>query len=175
MNKALIVVDMQNDFITGALANTEGQKIVGKIADLVRTFDGDIIATRDTHTEEYMNTQEGRRLPVPHCIKGTEGWKIVPEIQKALDERAADGIVSYIDKYTFGSTELGSLIAQKNYTDVTLVGVCTDICVISNALVIKANALETNVTVLKDLCAGVTPESHNTALNAMAGCQVDVV
>ena len=175
MNKALIVIDMQNDFITGALANTEGQKIVGKIADLVRTFDGEIIATRDTHTEEYMHTQEGRRLPVPHCIKGTEGWEIVPEIQKALDERATDGIVSYIDKYTFGSTELGSLIAQKNYTDVTLVGVCTDICVISNAMVIKANALETNVTVLKDLCAGVTPESHNTALNAMAGCQVDVI
>ncbi|HAF25829.1 MAG TPA: amidase [Lachnospiraceae bacterium] len=172
MKKALVVIDMQNDFITGALANTEGQKIVTKIADLIKDFDGDIIVTRDTHTENYLNTQEGRRLPVPHCIKGTDGWNIVPEIQASLDMRSD---VTYINKPTFGSTELGELVSKRLYTDVELAGVCTDICVISNAMMIKACALETNVAVYKDLCAGVTPESHETALKAMAGCQVDII
>ncbi len=175
MKKALIVIDMQNDFITGALPNPEGQKIVTEIAALVRSFDGDIIATRDTHAENYMDTQEGRRLPVPHCIKGTEGWEIVPEIRKALDERATEGIVTYIDKQTFGSVGLGELVAKKLYTDVEIVGVCTDICVISNALVIKANATETNVAIHRNLCAGVTPDTHETAINAMAACQCDII
>lgn len=171
MKKALIVVDMQNDFITGALANTEGQKIVPAIAELVKNFDGDIIVTRDTHYENYMNTQEGRRLPVPHCIENTEGWNIVPEIQAALDERKD---VTYVDKQTFGSIALGELVARKLYDAVELCGVCTDICVISNAMVIKACAIETNVAVYKDLCAGVTPDTHKTALDAMAGCQIDI-
>lgn len=153
MKKALIVVDMQNDFITGALANTEGQKIVPAIAELVKNFDGDIIVTRDTHYEDYMNTQEGKRLPVPHCIENTEGWNIVPEIQAAL----------------------GKIVARKLYDAVELCGVCTDICVISNAMVIKACAIETNVAVYKDLCAGVTPDTHKTALDAMAGCQIDII
>ena len=172
MKKALIVIDMQNDFITGALANTEGQKIVPKIADFIRNFDRDIIATRDTHTKDYMNTQEGKKLPVPHCIQNTDGWNIVPEIQTALDEK--ENKVFYIDKPTFGSIGLGDLIGRKLYDEVTLVGVCTDICVINNAMVIKACALETEVIVLKDLCAGVTPESHKTALNAMQACQITV-
>ena len=172
MSKALVVIDMQNDFITGTLANTEGQKIVPKITDFIRNFDGDIIATRDTHTENYMNTQEGKKLPVPHCIKNTDGWNIVPEIQTALDEK--ENRVFYIDKPTFGSIALGDLVGRKLYDEVTLVGVCTDICVISNAMTIKACALETKVIVLKDLCAGVTPESHKTALDAMAACQITV-
>lgn len=170
--KVLIVIDMQNDFITGTLANTEGQKIVPKIAELIKNFDGDIIATRDTHTENYMNTQEGRRLPVPHCIKNTDGWNIVPEIQAALDAR---GDITYIDKQTFGDIGLGEIVGRKLYDTVELVGVCTDICVISNAMVIKACALETNVVVRKDLCAGVTPETHETALAAMAACQIDII
>jgi len=173
MRNVLVVIDMQNDFITGALANTEGQKIVSKIADLVRNFDGDIIATRDTHTENYLNTQEGRKLPVTHCIKGTDGWNIVPEIQAALDER--NDRVTYKDKATFGSIGLADIIGRKMYDKVTLCGVCTDICVISNALVIKTVNIETPVEVLKDLCAGVTPESHETALKAMQACQVDIV
>lgn len=174
MKKALIVVDMQNDFITGALANTEGQKIVPAIAELVKNFDGDIIVTRDTHKDNYLNTQEGRRLPVVHCIEGTEGWQIVPEIQAALDAKPT-GTVTYIDKPTFGSIALGELVARKLYDAVELCGVCTDICVISNAMVIKACAIETNVAVYKDLCAGVTPDTHKTALDAMAGCQIDII
>lgn len=170
--KALIIIDMQNDFITGTLANIEGQKIVSKIAELVKNFDGDIIATRDTHTENYMNTQEGKRLPVPHCIKNTDGWNIVPEIQAALD---AKGDIAYIDKQAFGTIGLGEIVNRKLYDTVELVGVCTDICVISNAMVIKACALETNVVVRKDLCAGVTPETHETALAAMTACQIDII
>ena len=174
MKKALIVVDMQNDFITGTLANTEGQKIVPAIAELIKNFDGDIIATRDTHKDNYLETQEGRRLPVVHCIESTEGWQIVPEIQAALDAKPA-GTVTYIDKLTFGSVDLGKLVAGELYDAVELCGVCTDICVISNAMVIKANAIETNVSVYKDLCAGVTPDSHRTTLDAMAGCQIDII
>ena len=175
MKKLLVVVDMQNDFITGALENKEGQMIVDKLADYIRDFDGDIIATRDTHTEDYMATQEGKKLPVPHCIRGTEGWNIVPAVQAALDKKAETASVRYIDKPTFGSCKLGETVAAEAYTDVELCGVCTDICVISNALLIKAYAVETKVSVLKQLCAGVTPESHNNALNAMAACQVDIV
>lgn len=172
MKKALIVVDMQNDFITGSLANTEGQKIVAKIADLIRNFDGEIIVTHDTHDEDYMDTQEGKRLPVPHCIKGTEGFKIVPEIQEVLDTRNS---VTHIYKQTFGSIGLGDFVGRNLYDEVVLVGVCTDICVISNAMVIKACDLEVEVTVLEDLCAGVTPESHKTALEAMKACQINVM
>lgn len=172
MKKALIVIDMQNDFITGALANMEGQKIVDGIAGLIKEFDGDIIATRDTHFDNYLDTQEGKRLPVPHCIQGTDGWQIVPQIRTALDKK---GHTIYMDKRTFGSIELGEFIGGRFYDEVTLVGVCTDICVISNAMVIKANAPETRVIVRKDLCAGVTPESHETALAAMAACQIDII
>ena len=175
MKELLVVVDMQNDFITGTLANPEGQKIVQKIADYVRDFNGDIIATRDTHNTNYMETQEGRKLPVLHCVVETDGWQIVPEIQKVLEEQAVKGNVRYIDKPVFGSVGLGDVVARKGYANVNLVGVCTDICVISNAMVIRACAPETEVTVLKDLCAGVTPESHENALKAMAACQVNVI
>lgn len=178
----LIVVDMQNDFITGALANPEGQKIVSGIAELVKTFNGDIIATRDTHFYNYRDTQEGKRLPVCHCIKETEGWQIVPEITSALCQRITEslenstrGTVTTIDKYSFGSNKLGEIIAKKRYANVELVGVCTDICVISNALIIKAYAPEATVIIHKNLCAGVTPESHEIALKAMAACQCDIV
>ena len=174
MNKALIVVDMQNDFITRTLANPEGQKIVPGIVELIKNFDGDIIVTRDTHHENYLDTQEGKRLPVVHCIENTEGWKIVPEIQTALDAKP-EATITYINKPTFGSIALGERIARKLYDKVELCGVCTDICVISNAMVIKACAIETNVAVYKDMCAGVTPDTHKTALDAMAGCQIDII
>ena len=171
MKRLLVIVDMQNDFITGALANTEGQKIVTRIADYARNFDGDIVATRDTHQNDYMNTQEGKKLPVPHCIEGTNGWNIVPEIQTVLDTRKD---VEYVNKPTFGSTRLGAIVDIQNYDEIELCGVCTDICVISNAMLIKAFNLKAEVTVLKDLCAGVTPESHETALKAMTACQITV-
>ncbi len=172
MKKLLVVVDMQNDFITGTLANVEGQKIVDGIADLIKEFDGDIIATRDTHFDNYLDTQEGKRLPVPHCIQGTDGWQIVPQIRDALDQK---GRTIYMDKRTFGSTELGDFIVGRFYDEATLVGVCTDICVISNALMIKASAPETRVMIRRDLCAGVTPQSHEIALKAMAACQSQIV
>lgn len=174
MRKLLIVVDMQNDFITGALANKECQNIVSKVADYIRTFTGYIIATQDTHTKHYMDTQEGRRLPVVHCIEGTPGWQIVPEIQAALDE--TDIHLQTFTKNTFGSTHLGDYIARNvdHYEEIFMCGVCTDICVISNALLLKAYVPEIKITVLKDLCAGVTPESHENALKAMKACQINI-
>ena len=173
--KLLVVVDMQNDFITGTLANKEGQAIVGKMAEYIRNFKGDVIATQDTHGGNYLDTQEGKNLPVVHCIAGTEGWQIVPEIDKALKEVPMNGgASSRISKYTFGSTQLGQTIVERGYEEVELCGVCTDICVISNAMLIKAFDREIKITVLKDLCAGVTPESHETALKAMAACQIAV-
>jgi len=174
MKKALIIIDMQNDFITGALPNPEGQKIIEGIVTLIREFDGDIVVTRDTHNEKYLETQEGSYLPIPHCIEGTEGWQIVTEIQEELDKKPAEK-VRYFNKYTFGCVGLGEFVLRKEYDAVELVGVCTDICVISNALVIKACAPETNIGIHRNLCAGVTPETHEIALQAMANCQCDII
>lgn len=175
MEKLLIVVDMQNDFITGALANTEGQKIVSKLADYIKNFKGQVAITHDTHYEGYLNTQEGKNLPVEHCIIDTEGWELVPEIQAAIDACPCHDIVDF-KKITFGSTYLGDFVARNSnsFEEIILCGVCTDICVISNALLIKAFAPEIKVTVLSDLCAGVTPEAHETALKAMQSCQINV-
>lgn len=171
MKNLLVVVDMQNDFITGALANPEGQKIVGKIADYIRSFDGHIVYTMDSHSKDfYMETQEGQKLPVPHCIAGTSGQEIVPEVREALESRNATRNI----KHTFGSTELGKVAGIVMYDTIYFVGVCTDICVISNAMLCKAFAPETRIVVLKDMCAGVTPGSYETALKAMQACQIDV-
>ena len=165
----LVVVDMQNDFIDGALGSTEAPKIVDGINTLVKEFQGKIIFTRDTHTEDYMNTQEGRKLPVPHCIKGTHGWQITDGIT------IPDGAVM-IDKPTFGSVALASMLLELDKSEpissVELVGLCTDICVISNAMLIKARMPEMPVSVDAACCAGVTPESHANALNAMKMCQI---
>lgn len=178
-NKVLVVVDMQNDFITGALANTEGQKIIPAMVDYIKNFDGDIVATLDTHYDNYLETMEGKKLPVPHCIKGTEGWKLVPEIVNAFNafDTFKGKTVTVFKKETFGSTDLADYIADfyDANVEIEICGVCTDICVISNALVIKATTPNRKITVLKDLCAGVTPESHETALKAMAACHIDIV
>lgn len=168
--KALVVVDMQNDFVTGSLANQAAQGIVSDIAKFISEFDGDVYATRDAHSANYMGTQEGKNLPVMHCIKGTSGWEIVPEIEAALVEKNA----KIINKPTFGSKKLAKKIARRKYESVVLVGVCTDICVISNAAVIKAFDPEVKIVVRKTLCAGVTPESHENALKAMAACQCEI-
>ena len=171
MQDILIVVDMQNDFIDGALGTAEAVAIVPKVAEKVRDFKGTVIFTRDTHGESYMQTQEGRNLPVPHCIKGSRGWEVCPAL-----EPLRTGLT--IDKPTFGSAELGRLLleldAKEPVGSITLVGLCTDICVISNAMIAKAFLPEVPVTVDAACCAGVTPESHRNALNAMKMCQVRI-
>lgn len=173
MRKILLVIDMQNDFISGALGTPEAEAIVSQVAEEIRKYPTEnVIATRDTHTENYLNTQEGRKLPVVHCVKGTSGWELHPEIAAALKGAAV------IDKPTFGSKELAEklfLLSEQYELEVTLAGLCTDICVVSNALLIKAFLPETPVRVIADYCAGVTPESHQAALNTMRMCQIEIV
>lgn len=166
--KILVVVDMQNDFIDGALGTKEAVAIVPNVIEKIKNFDGKVIYTRDTHYENYMETQEGKNLPVPHCIKGTEGWEIRSEIDALRTEDA-------IDKPTFGSIELGEYLKeQENVESITFIGLCTDICVISNVMIAKAALPEVSVIVDASCCAGVTPESHTNALAAMKMCQVVV-
>ncbi len=169
MQDILIVVDMQNDFISGALGTAEAQAIVPKVVEKVKGFTGRVIFTRDTHFENYLSTQEGRNLPAPHCIKGSDGWQICAELAPLCTEPP-------VDKPTFGSYTLAELLATANIREpigsITLVGLCTDICVIANAMVIKAFLPEVTVKVDAACCAGVTPESHKTALDAMRSCQI---
>ncbi len=169
--KILIVVDMQNDFIDGALGTKEAEAIVPFVKEKISSYKekGDtVIFTRDTHEENYMDTMEGSKLPVPHCIKGTKGWEISPE----LDTEDA----KIIDKVTFGSTLLPEYIKTlEDVEEIELVGLCTDICVISNTLLLKAAFPETKITVDGRCCAGVTPESHENALKAMQMCHIDIL
>lgn len=173
MKKLLIVVDMQKDFVNGALGTQEAVDIVDNVVNKIENFDGDIIVTYDTHQENYMQTQEGKYLPVPHCIEGTDGWQLDNNVQTALDQKK----YQTIKKPTFGSTELVEYI-RTNYIpdeiEIELIGLCTDICVVSNALLMKANFLETKVSVDASCCAGVTKESHNAALTTMKMCQIQV-
>ena len=168
MAKILVVVDMQNDFIDGALGTPEALQIVPYVKEVIETFDGKVLFTRDTHFDNYMDTQEGRNLPVKHCIKGTPGWQIRPELD-ALRKTEP------IDKLTFGSSALPEILAKENPESVTFVGLCTDICVISNVMLTKAFFPEIPITVDARACAGVTPASHNNALEAMKMCQVQVI
>lgn len=171
MQKILIVVDMQNDFIDGALGTPEAAAIVPRVAAKIRAFDGKVIFTRDTHGEDYMDTLEGKNLPVPHCIRGTYGWEISPALVSLCKEVP-------VDKDTFGSVRLAEMLRELNGEEpvesITLIGLCTDICVISNALLIKAMLPQVPVIVDSACCAGVTPESHENALRAMEMCQVKV-
>ena len=173
MQEILIVVDMQNDFVDGSLGTPEAQRIVDHVAEKIMQFEGRVLFTKDTHESDYLETQEGVRLPVEHCIRGTKGWELVPAIE-AL--RLPDTPV--IEKPTFGSSELVSLLERLNEEEpirsITLVGLCTDICVISNALLIKAYFPEIPIAVDATCCAGVTVESHQRALDAMRVCQIDV-
>lgn len=170
MKKLLIVIDMQEDFISGALGTKEAESIVPAVTKKIAAFDGDVVYTRDTHTEQYLNTAEGKKLPVIHCVKDTQGWQIHPEVWKAGDGKTA----VVIDKPTFGSVELVDFAAAGQYDSIELIGLCTDICVISNALCLKARLWETPISVWKDCCAGVTPASHDNALSAMTMCQIDI-
>lgn len=176
MKKILIIVDMQNDFIDGSLGTGEAVSIVPKVAEYIRSFDGKVFFTRDTHTADYLQTAEGKKLPVEHCIQNTEGWKLHPQmeaLQKELD-------APVFDKLTFGSVELARYISAEQASfggieSITLCGLCTDICVISNALLFKAFLPEIPIRIVEECCAGVTPESHENALNAMKMCQIEVV
>ena len=172
MQNILLVIDMQNDFIDGALGTKEAVAIVPTVKAKIENFDGTVLFTRDTHETCYMETQEGRNLPVPHCIRGTDGWQIRPELD-------ALRTTEVIDKPTFGSKELGTILTEMNEKDeigsITLIGLCTDICVISNAMLVKAFLPEVPIIVDSACCAGVTPESHENALKAMQVCQIKVV
>ena len=169
MSKILIVVDMQNDFIDGALGTKEAVAIVPYVKDVIENFEGKVYFTRDTHFENYMETQEGTNLPVPHCIKDTDGRQIRAELD-ALRKTEA------IDKLTFGSSALVDVLkAEKDIESITFVGLCTDICVISNAMVVKAFFPEVPLIVDAKGCAGVSPESHQRALEAMKVCQIKII
>ncbi len=173
MRNILIVIDMQKDFIDGALGTPEAVQIVPNVIELMDKYEpADIYATRDTHPKSYMETREGRFLPVPHCIEGSEGWDIDPEIEERL-------LPSHIfNKPTFGSEELVQEIvgvAEKEELKITLVGLCTDICVISNALMLHAALPETDLRVAASCCAGVTPEKHEAALEVLRSCQMEIV
>ena len=169
MAKILVVVDMQNDFIDGSLGTPEALAIVPYVKGLIEHFDGKVLFTRDTHFENYMATQEGRNLPVMHCIRDTSGWQIRPELD-ALRKTEA------IDKVTFGSSDLPGILAKEaDLESVTFVGLCTDICVISNVMLTKAFFPEVPIFVDARACAGVTPQSHKNALEAMKMCQVTVI
>ncbi len=169
MKRLLVVVDMQKDFIDGSLGTAEAQKIVPNVAEKIEKYQAagdEVVFTFDTHYENYMETQEGKRLPVPHCIKGTPGWELDKMLQKFSGKQ--------FEKPAFGSKELAAWAADQEYSGIELVGLCTDICVISNALLLKAYLPETPVSVDSTCCAGVTPESHKNALEAMKMCQIDV-
>ena len=174
MKHFLIVVDMQKDFVDGALGTPEAVAIVPAVCDRIRSFEGEIIVTYDTHTESYMETSEGKHLPVPHCIKGSDGWHLDKRVQSALEGKS----YKVIEKPTFGSVELSTLVGQatagEDFT-VELIGLCTDICVVSNALIIKATFPDANVKVDSNCCAGVTVETHEAALKTMAMCQIEIV
>ncbi|MFY9396336.1 MAG: isochorismatase family cysteine hydrolase [Saccharofermentanales bacterium] len=174
MQDILIVVDMQNDFVDGSLGTPEAQRIVDHVVEKIMHFEGRVLFTQDTHESDYLETQEGVRLPVEHCIRGTKGWELVPAIEALLMPES-----QVIEKPTFGSSELVGLLERLNEEEpirsITLAGLCTDICVISNALLIKAYFPEIPIAVDATCCAGVTVESHRRALDAMRVCQIDIV
>lgn len=174
MKKFLIVVDMQKDFVDGALGTAEAVAIVDNVVDKINTFDGHIIVTYDTHFEDYLETSEGKKLPVPHCIKETDGWRLDAKVQDALKGK------EYIEleKPTFGSVLLPEVIdelAGEEEFSIEMIGLCTDICVVSNAMILKANYPEIEIKVDASCCAGVTPATHEAALTTMKMCQIDVI
>ena len=173
MRKILIVIDMQNDFIDAALGTKEAAAIVDSVKEKIRSYPAEnVIATMDTHQENYMETQEGQNLPVIHCIKGTDGWRIRPDIAELL--KAA----KIYEKPTFGSTAMAAdlkALSEKEEIELELIGLCTDICVVSNALLLKATMPEVKISVDASCCAGVTPKKHLAALEPLSSCQIHVM
>lgn len=173
MKHFLIVVDMQKDFVDGALGTPEAVAIVPNVMDKILSFDGQIFATFDTHTSDYLNTAESKKLPVPHCIKGTPGWMLNDQVAAALEQKG----YTPVEKVTFGSVMLPRMIYQAAAGEaftLELVGLCTDICVVSNALMLKANFPEMEISVDSTCCAGVSPATHQAALDTMRCCQITV-
>ena len=172
--KKLIVIDVQNDFVTGSLGTKEAQAMLPHLIEKVKNYDGEILMTRDTHGTDYMETQEGKHLPVPHCILGTEGWELTAELETIRKERD----IKVYNKPCFGSldlvADLKAAYEQGELDSVELIGICTDICVVSNALMIKSTMPELPMCVDASCCAGVTPEKHAAALEVMRSCQVIV-
>ena len=179
--KVLVVIDMQKDFISGPLGTPEAQVAALRVASKVREYankeDSIILYTRDTHYNNYLDTQEGEKLPVPHCLYGTEGWEIVPEVY------VDNGATEVVDKNTFGFYDIHGAVYRailkrsENFQidHIEICGVCTDICVVSNAILLKTNYPEVPITVNSACCAGVTPEKHEAALEVMRSCQIDVI
>lgn len=173
MKKFLVVVDIQNDFVNGALGTAEAIAIIKPAAQKIKAFQGEIFVTYDTHYADYLSTSEGKKLPVEHCIKDTEGWQLNPEIKAALSDKNYTEVI----KNTFGSKDLPAIIkeaAKGESFSIELIGLCTDICVVSNALYLKANFPECEISVDSSCCAGVTPDTHNAALDTMRCCQIDI-
>lgn len=172
MRRILVVVDMQKDFVNGVLGTKEAVAIVPAVVDKIREYEKEnIFVTRDTHQKDYLTTQEGRKLPVEHCIEGTPGWELDPTVAEAVQGAAI------VNKPTFGSTELMNIIreiSEKDEISIELIGLCTDICVVSNALLLKAAVPEVEISVDASCCAGVTPEKHEAALETMRSCQIQV-
>lgn len=169
MKRLLVVVDMQNDFIDGSLGTDEAKEIVPKVSQRVKEYldaGDEVVFTLDTHGEDYLDTQEGKKLPVKHCIKGTAGWELCAKLAGIEGRR--------FEKDSFGSRACAEYAAKGGYSSVELIGLCTDICVISNAMLLKAFMPQTPVLVTSSCCAGVTPESHQNALKAMAACQIEI-
>lgn len=180
MRDILVVVDMQNDFINGSLGTKEAEGIIDNVVNQINLFknreDAQVFTTQDTHYEDYLTTSEGINLPVEHCIYETYGWEINPKVKEVLPENTIN-----IEKPTFGSVVLCNTIKNMSDNksgkglDITIIGLCTDICVISNALAIKAFLPEANIFTVENCCAGVTPEKHNAAIEVMKSCQIHII
>ena len=177
--KILVVVDMQKDFINGSLGSKEALEIVPKVVEKINNYNGIVIATRDTHPDNYLETSEGKKLPVIHCVENTPGWEINSDVTMALENNVLFSGV--INKPTFGSLELVDFVStmiqeygEKNIEEIELIGLCTDICVISNALLLKANFYEIPISIDSTCCAGVTPVSHEEALRTASMCQINI-
>lgn len=172
MKKVLAVIDVQQDFVTGALGSLEAQQAMPALIKKVREFDGEVVLTMDTHGTDYLTTQEGQHLPVEHCIENTEGWKLMPELEAVLKDKPH----RIFRKPTFGSVQLCEYLADRFNADeiesVEFVGFCTDICVVSNILLLKALAPELVISIDPSCCAGVSPERHQAALEVLASCQI---
>ena len=173
MKKYLIVIDMQNDFIDGALGSDNAVAIVENVKEKISSYPvNQVIATKDTHDEDYLNSQEGKNLPIPHCIKNTEGWNLHHDIAELLTNS------KIYEKPTFGSIELATdmkAMSEKEDIEIEVIGLCTDICVVSNVMLFKAFMPEVKITVDASCCAGVTIERHLAALETMKSCQVEII
>ena len=171
MRKVLVVVDLQNDFVDMALGTKEAVEIVPNVVKEIESGEYDTIyATMDTHQKDYLNTLEGHYLPVEHCIEGEQGWFLEPNVQNALIKHHAE----IVEKPTFGSLSLMEKMKENNPDEIVICGLCTDICVINNALLLRAALPNTKITALKNACAGTTPQKHEASLSVMESCQIEV-